>query len=563
MKNKILILLGLVFVSLSSCTDDFNEINERPDALTAEDVSAKFFVTNTQTGLYAPNRYPYWRGPIIHADRYSGQTAFGFSACWWNDGLGYDYSAGYTDAVHDAWLATYNSKLTAFTNFVKEGGTLENDQYYAIALIMKGLYYQLYSDTFGMVPYSEASDPDIVLPKYDSIKDIYVGVIAELDEAISLIGNNTVTGTGVEILGENDLFFGGDMQAWKKLANSLKLRLALRASGAPGADFAASAASSAIASGVLGDQDALLQRHLTGNTWASATYGDVWYPFYSGGHWNLGFAFVDALRDNNDPRIRTMAKPSNGGTISVNLPTEGENVGLIDKHIDFLRGILDDAGAQYTLEKTATTVEITMPEGVNYVGFPTRVNGRPKPYLHTDLFSKPADIVTNQMNTGKDIFPWVVMSAGDSHLMVAEAIVKGLASGDAQSHYQTGIRKSMELWTVPAGEIDDFLANEDMAQLTGSVDEQLEKIATQRWIANFTNGFESWAIVRDTGYPAALYQGVSDPELHALGTTLNGAYPERMRYGNSVYGTNGDNVSAANSAQGPDVQGTKLWWAKQ
>lgn len=563
MKNKILILLGLVFVSLSSCTDDFNEINERPDALTAEDVSAKFFVTNTQTGLYAPNRYPYWRGPIIHADRYSGQTAFGFSACWWNDGLGYDYSAGYTDAVHDAWLASYNSKLTAFTNFVKEGGTLENDQYYAIALIMKGLYYQLYSDTFGMVPYSEASDPDIVLPKYDSIKDIYVGVIAELDEAISLIGNNTVTGTGVEILGENDLFFGGDMQAWKKLANSLKLRLALRASGAPGADFAASAASSAIASGVLGDQDALLQRHLTGNTWASATYGDVWHPFYSGGHWNLGFAFVDALRDNNDPRIRTMAKPSNGGTISVNLPTEGENVGLIDKHIDFLRGILDNAGAQYTLEKTATTVEITMPEGVNYVGFPTRVNGRPKPYLHTDLFSKPADIVTNQMNTGKDIFPWVVMSAGDSHLMVAEAIVKGLASGDAQSHYQTGIRKSMELWTVPAGEIDDFLANEDMAQLTGSVDEQLEKIATQRWIANFTNGFESWAIVRDTGYPAALHQGVSDPELHALGTTLNGAYPERMRYGNSVYGTNGDNVAAANSAQGPDVQGTKLWWAKQ
>ena len=563
MKNKILILLGLVFVSLSSCTDDFNEINERPDALTAEDVSAKFFVTNTQTGLYAPNRYPYWRGPIIHADRYSGQTAFGFSACWWNDGLGYDYSAGYTDAVHDAWLASYNSKLTAFTNFVKEGGTLENDQYYAIALIMKGLYYQLYSDTFGMVPYSEASDPDIVLPKYDTIKDIYVGVIAELDEAISLIGNNTVTGTGVEILGENDLFFGGDMQAWKKLANSLKLRLALRASGAPGADFAASAASSAIASGVLGDQDALLQRHLTGNTWASATYGDVWYPFYSGGHWNLGFAFVDELRVKTDPRIRTMAKPSNGGTISVNLPTEGENVGLIDKHIDFLRGILDHAGAQYTLEKTATTVEITMPEGVNYVGFPTRVNGRPKPYLHTDLFSKPADIVTNQMNTGKDIFPWVVMSAGDSHLMVAEAIVKGLASGDAQAHYQTGIRKSMELWTVPGGEIDDFLANEDMAQLTGSVDEQLEKIATQRWIANFTNGFESWAIVRDTGYPAALYQGVSDPELHALGTTLNGAYPERMRYGNSVYGTNGDNVSAANSAQGPDVQGTKLWWAKQ
>ena len=168
------------------------------------------------------------------------------------------------------------------------------------------------------------------------------------------------------------------------------------------------------------------------------------------------------------------------------------------------------------------------------------------------------------MNTGKDIFPWVVMSAGDSHLMGAEAIVKGIASGgNAQDHYQTGIRKSMELWNVPEAEIASFLANEDMAQLTGTTDEQLEKIATQRWIANFTNGFESWAIVRDTGYPTELHDGVSDPELHALGTTLNGAYPERMRYGNSVYNTNGENVNAANAAQGPDLQGTKLWWAKQ
>ena len=123
-------------------------------------------------------------------------------------------------------------------------------------------------------------------------------------------------------------------------------------------------------------------------------------PFYSGGHWNLGFAFVDALRDNNDPRIRTMAKPSNGGEFSIPLPTEGENVALIDKHIGFLRGILDDANAQYTMEKTATSLEITMPAGVNYVGFPTRVNGRPKPYLHTDL-SKPADVISNQMNMGK------------------------------------------------------------------------------------------------------------------------------------------------------------------
>jgi len=36
-----------------------------------------------------------------------------------------------------------------------------------------------------------------------------------------------------------------------------------------------------------------------------------------------------------------------------------------------------------------------------------------------------------------------------------------------------------------------------------------------------------------------------------------------MKYGSGAYSTNGENVNAANSAQGPDIQGTKLWWAKK
>ena len=148
MKNNYFLTTLALMALMVSCTDDFNEINEKPDALSPSDVSAKYFVTNAQTGLFAPNRYPYWRGPIIHSDRYAGHTSFGYKSNWWDDGLGYNYHAGYTSAVHDAWFASYNSTLTAFTNFVKEGGTLENDKYYAIALIMKGLYYQYYTDTF-------------------------------------------------------------------------------------------------------------------------------------------------------------------------------------------------------------------------------------------------------------------------------------------------------------------------------------------------------------------------------------------------------------------------------
>ena len=100
-----------------------------------------------------------------------------------------------------------------------------------------------------------------------------------------------------------------------------------------------------------------------------------------------------------------------------------------------------------------------------------------------------------------------------------------------------------------------------MAKLNGTEDQNLEKIATQRWLANYTNGFEAWAIVRDTGYPSSLYSGVSDPDIFELGD-LNGAYPQRMRYGSGTYNTNGENTQKANSVQGDDVQGTKLWWAK-
>jgi len=91
------------------------------------------------------------------------------------------------------------------------------------------------------------------------------------------------------------------------------------------------------------------------------------------------------------------------------------------------------------------------------------------------------------------------------------------------------------------------------------MDEKLEKIAIQRWLNAYTDGFEAWAIVRDTGYPSNLAGGVSNQTIYELGT-LNGDYPQRMRYGSGAQAN--ENFAAAIAAQGADVQGTKLWWAK-
>ena len=358
------------------------------------------------------------------------------------------------------------------------------------------------------------------------------------------------------------------MQSWKKLANSLKLKLALRAHGATGEDFSVATATAAIASGVLGDKDAVLTSDNEISTWSSASYGDIWHPFYGGGHWNVGSTLIDVLRDNKDPRLMKFANPVKGGTFVLTKPTTGSNVALYPKHVKHLTDHIKAGGLTIT-EATASdgTVTITVPAGVaatfeHYVGQPTRMNSKIKPYLYTDLFSKPTDYIIGAKNTGNPIAPKLVMTAAESHLMVAEAAIKGIGSG-ANTHYQMGITKSMQQWGVAAADIATFLANESVATLSGTTAEKLAQVATQRWIAHYTDGLEAWAVVRDSGVPVLPGVGtaLTDQDIYVLGD-LNGAYPQRMRYGGSAYNKNAANVNAANAIQGADLQATKLWWAK-
>nr|WP_321355936.1 SusD/RagB family nutrient-binding outer membrane lipoprotein [uncultured Draconibacterium sp.] len=548
---------------LSNCTDDFNEINTKPDSFTVDEVSAKYFLTTPQYKLYAPDRYPYWRAHLIHADRYSGQVCFGHSSSWWSGELGYKYNSGYTDAVWD-WLSPYIGDLDNFMRLTEAGGEFENDKMYAIGQIIKGLYFQMFTDVFGMVPYTEASNPDIVLPKFDEQSVIYQGIIADLDAAMATIGDATATGVAVDDVADNDVYCGGDLQQWKRLANTLKLRIGMRAYSAAGAGFAESAIASALNADLLnGDADnILMEKDEEISQWTSACYGDVWYGFGAGSDWTVSKTMVDLLRDNNDPRLAAYAQPAVGGTQTLEKPTEGAEVENFDMRVEFILGILDEAGVDYTTTTLEDgSVEVTMPENMYYVGQPERLNSRMMSFARYNFFSKPAEVIINSKNNGA-IRPELIMSSAESAFLQAEAAVWGLGAGNAQDLYQEGIRQAMKLWEISDADIDTYLANEEMAILTGTNDEKLEKIATQRWIAAYTDGFEAWSIVRDMGYPANLAAGVEDGTIYGLGD-INGNYPQRLRYGNSVINTNGANYSTAVAAQGPDVQDTKLWWAKQ
>ena len=548
----------LCLVVVMSCTDNFDEINTNQQGFTAEEVSAKFFLTSAQVPLYGPNRFVYWRAHLIHSDRFAGHFTFGHTRSWWNDGLSYDFHAGYTDATY-GWMSGYFGTVKSFGDLTQPGGEFENQYMYAMALIMKGLYYQMYTETFGMVPYSEAGVDGILTPKYDEQKDIYKGIIAELDEAMNLIGDAERTGVGVEDAGSNDIYCGGDLQQWKRMANTLKLRIGMRALGATGDDFATNAITQALAAPLLDDASGsvLMKKDFVISEWASSSYGDIWHDFGGNGSaFTMGKTLIDYLRNNNDPRMTIFADPAKGGTFV--FEDNGSDANFQDR-VDFITGTLDDSNAEYTITQGDSSVTIEMPGG-QFVGQPSRINGDTYSFVNINFFCTPSNTVLQPRGQQVDAYPEIIMTSAEAYFLQAEAAVRGIGGGDAQSLYTSGIQEAMKIWGVSGGEIDNYIASAPLADISsGTMEEQLEKIAIQRWISSFTDGFEAWAIVRKTGYPSELASGVSDQTIFALGT-LNGDYPQRLRYGSGAQAN--PNYANAISAQGDDLQGTKLWFAK-
>lgn len=552
---KFLMIVLLSGVAIS-CTDDFDEINTSQTGFTADEVSAKFFLTSAQVRLYAADRFPYWRAQLIHSDRFAGHFTFGHNASWWADGLSYSYNAGYTDATYD-WLANHFGQIKGFADLTTVGGEFENQYMYAMAQIMKGLYFQMYTDTFGMVPFSEAGVDGILTPKYDAQKDIYKGIIADLDAAMATIGDAEKTGIGVDDAGSNDIYCGGDLQQWKRLANTLKLRIGMRALGSPGDDFASATISSALSAPLLDETtgSVVMKKDFVISEWASASYGDVWHDFGTNGaaNWTMGATLINTLKDSNDPRLAAYAIPAKGGSFAF---TDDGSDPNFQERMDFTIAALDASSADYTVTVNSNVTTLDVPAG-QYIGQPSRTNGDTYPFMRYDMFSLPSETVTHKRGTQVDAYPEIILTSAESYFLQAEAAVRGMGSGDANALFQSGIREAMKLWNVSG---DDYIANEDLADIsTGTMDEMLEKIAIQRWLVSYTDGFEAWAVVRDYGYPAELAAGVSSATIFELGT-LNGAYPQRLRYGSNAQAN--PNYDAAISAQGPDLQGTKLWFAQ-
>ena len=103
-------------------------------------------------------------------------------------------------------------------------GNPERVNYNAIAKVLRVETFLKLTDAYGDVPYTEAGQAyyqRIFTPKYDRQEDIYKDFFRLLTEA----GNEFDPAARSP---KEDLYFGGNVEKWKKLAASLKLRVAMR-----------------------------------------------------------------------------------------------------------------------------------------------------------------------------------------------------------------------------------------------------------------------------------------------------------------------------------------------
>jgi len=298
MKVKFIIfIVGLGILLFSwSCTKNFEDINTNP---------------NNPDNAPLTNVFAY---VIQDLSERSGTTQMEYSAAF----VGHVTKGTYTEVTTyqgvpspSVWDGNYGTAISD-ANFVINGADKEgNNNLKAAAMILKSYAIQMIVDIYGKVPYFEAGQGNegLIHPAYDSEDVIYNNLLTKLDEANDLLVDDVSNG----ILGKGDLLYNGDILNWKKLCNSLHLRVAIRMSNVDETKASAEIAK------ILNDP-AKYPIFESNSDNAFLSYpGDDWVEPWTARHSSIGDDWmakpiVDILIEYADPRISVYAEPLADGT---------------------------------------------------------------------------------------------------------------------------------------------------------------------------------------------------------------------------------------------------------
>jgi hypothetical protein len=486
---------GCVLAAAACNTRDITTINDNPNAPTK--VTPQLLFPNGVTDIVGRARggsmdltfLELWAQHIA-MDRFTDEDHYS---------LRVDNITGY-------WSGFYSGGLEDLATILQQNTAADKPNIVAPALVMKSWTYGIMTDVWGDLPYSKANTGDVSAPPaYDTQQQIYAGLFADLKQAADIAGTTGTVTSAAASYGTADLIYGGDMTKWKKLANSLRLRYALRLSKVDAAT-AATQVAAAVAAGVMTSNadNALLK-------WPGDGTNDS--PYFT------------TFRTRDDQHVsETLINTLKG--LYVSISAAGDTT-------------FDPRLAIY-----ADPIQ-SSPSKAKYVGMP---NG----LVEEDANAIP---LTNTSRVGATLrartSPSILMRYDEVLFDEAEAALRGWIPGDPAALYRAGITASMQYYGIPDATISAYLATPRVAYAAATA---MQQIALQRWIALYNEGSEAYSEWRRTGVPAlkAGPGAITSPREVA----------RRSLYPSSEQSFNNANLQAAIAHQGNVGLLGRVWWDK-
>lgn len=549
-KTFIILSAALLAGISSSCSDSYME-DLNTDKSKANSIDPNAQLTTAELQTYGD------LGMVEIYRNYLYAFTQQLMGCWNTTNYGGRHTVD-NNEMGRIWTSFYPKAIKNLTDAIHrsaEDGNRKNIN--AILRIYRVYMMSVITDIYGDAPYSEAGQgylKEIYNPKYDTQEDIYNDFFTELKDAASALdaANDRITG---------DVIYNGDVAKWIKLANSLRLRYAMRISDvAP--EKARKEFEDALASegGVLtsGSDDALI-KYMD----ISFSFGQDSYTDYRGNALSqllfgndpannpsyLCSTFFNQLYNTKDPRTFMIARFYYDGLMSQTSP---------DNRIDLTDEITGKGIAMNPCQPGAFSYD-PWPQG--YDSDMMKEIAKTNPSVETTMARETEPKLANNFLRGDN--PGVVMTCAEVNLLLAEASLKKWnTGGTVEGFYIKGVRAAMDFLADNYGyeRISDNDFNTYIAGNGIGHTEQQAKAAinTQAWILHFTNPAECWANVRRSGYPR-----LKSPAEYGFGQYLTGGkdIPVRLCYPTleSSYNKPGYD-EALKRMGGKDSWNTHVWW---
>ncbi|RZL50115.1 MAG: SusD/RagB family nutrient-binding outer membrane lipoprotein [Pedobacter sp.] len=514
-KFAFLLALGMSFFS---CQKDFSSINTDPigvGAVGADKLLAPA-LTNVLTANVLRNRN--FNNELMQVTVDLGDA----------EGKVYRYDVR-RQLADNTWNAWY-LELTNFKdiNTIASQPESINRSYQGISRIAEAWTTQLLTDTYGDVPYSEANQGKFgkLDPVFDAQKDIYQTLFTKLEEANALLTNGDV------IIADSDPVYKGDVAKWRRLGNSLYLRLLLRV-----------ARKADVTTQVVAKIKEIVDTNPTK------------YPIMLD---NTHTAKI--LWNGTNSSTALYSSPYMQSVRAVDFRTPGIT--------DFFLGNLstwNDPRINQIYGRNNISRWGIAPGPAGYVGVPSGSPIGNTPVKQAYFYSEGQ--TGNPLTLQTDPYTGIIMNVAEVDFILAEAAAKGYINGTGETYYYKGIADAINYW-IPslyangndaavrsyalAGDFD-WDNSFPLDNATANSQSKMQLIHLQKYYALFLVDFQQWFEYRRTGHPFI-------PK--GAGLINGGRMPARLFYPVLTQSANPTNYRNAVATQGADDINTLVWWQK-